>query len=257
MSADDDDDSGENGVARISPSAAIVSVAAKPPKFWTPMPLRRWILAGFIFYFVVLIITFLALFVISNRNQGIATANLSWYYLWVYGPTMAFALLAAFWAPVEYRVKQMAPWVAMADTFRPAEQGLLVNYVDRISFTGLFVSTRKRHWLVCLGIAASFIIQGATVASSGLFTSSSIITRREDAQLVTDEAFSVQKLVPTGPGPTIDIYAVITSNLSYPAGTTGQYAFQQFSALDRMFPPYFSLSVSGFYFIQGRELMEN
>jgi len=74
---------------------------------------------------------------------------------------------------------------------------------------------------------------------------------------LTDEAFSVQKLVPTGPGPTIDIYAVITSNLSYPAGTTGQYAFQQFSALDRMFPPYFSLSVSGFYFFQGRELMEN
>lgn len=207
------------------------------PNFWTPIPLRRWTLAAFIVHFVVLIITFAVLFVISNWNQGLATANLSWYYLWVYGPTTVFTLLAAFWAPVEYRVKQMAPWVAMVGTFRSADEGLLVDYIDRISFTGLLVSIRRRHWLVCLGIAASFIIQGATVASSGLFSSSSVVIRREGAQLMADEAFSVEKLVPTGPGPATDIYAVLTSNLSYPAGTTGPFAFQRFSTPNRMLNP--------------------
>jgi len=125
----------------------------------------------------------------------------------------------------------------MAGTFRPAHEGLLVDYVDSISFTSLFVSIRRQHWLVCLGIAASFIIQGATVASSGLFFSSSLVIRREGAQLLADEAFSVAKFFPSGPGPAIDIYAVLTSNLSFPAGTTGQFAFQRFSSPDRMFPP--------------------
>ncbi|KAK3312149.1 hypothetical protein B0H66DRAFT_644434 [Apodospora peruviana] len=202
------------------------------PKLWTALSLRQWTLATFILFFILLLIAFAILFAISNRDHGLATANPSWYYLWVYGPTAAFTLIAAFWGPVEFRAKQMQPWVLMSDTFRSAQESLLLDYIDRLSFVGLFVSLRRQHWLAFCGIAAGFAIIAATVASSGLFVSSSLLVQRDDVPLMATEAFSAGKMPRAGSRPAMNVYGALDSHIPFPAGTVDQYAFQGFVSSD-------------------------
>ncbi|KAK3312338.1 hypothetical protein B0H66DRAFT_608608 [Apodospora peruviana] len=204
----------------------------RQPKLWIPFALRRLTLATFILFFILLMIAFAILFGISNRNQGLATANPNWYYLWVYGPTTAFTLIAAFWVPVEYRAKQIQPWVLMAGNFRPVQDSLLLDYIDRLSFIGLFVSLRRRHWLAFCGIAAGFAIITATVVSSGLLVSSSLLVQRDDVQLVATENFSVKKMPRAGSRPAMNVYGALDSHIPFPTGTVDQYAFQWFRSLD-------------------------
>jgi hypothetical protein len=210
-------------------------IPPRQPKQWTPFFLRRWTLVVFIIFFALLMIAFAVMFGVSNRDQGLATADPKWYYLWVYGPTATFTFIAAVWAPVEYRAKQMQPWVLMAGTFRPASDGLLLDYIEKLNFVALFGSLRRRHWLAFSGTAATFVIIFATVASSGLFVSSTRGIYRDDVALVAGDAFSVKKLPQAGSRPAINVYGALASNLGFPHGTRNQYAFQSFDSADGRF----------------------
>jgi hypothetical protein len=205
---------------------------AHRPKLWTAYFLRRSTLAVFIAIFVLMMLAFAILFAISNRDHGLATANPNWYYLWVYGPTAAFTFIAAIWAPVEYRTKQMEPWVLMAGKFRPAKDGLLLDYIERLNIVAFFASLRRRHWLAFSGTAATFVIIIATVASSGLLVSSSIRIHKDNAQLVIKDAFTVPKLPQAGARPAMNVYGVLAANITFPAGTYGRHAFQRFEPSD-------------------------
>ena len=146
-------------------------------------------------------------------------------------PPVAFILIAAFWAQVEYRAKQMMPWVLMAEGFQPVQNGLLLDYVDRANIPILFSSLRRRHWLVFTTVVASFLIQFATVASSGLLVSSEVTIHQVDAQLAVMDSFSAPAgLVSAGSRPAANVYGILTSNHSYPIGTGGRFAFQWFDA---------------------------
>ncbi|KAK0638492.1 hypothetical protein B0T16DRAFT_462269 [Cercophora newfieldiana] len=202
------------------------------PELWTPFFLRRSTLAALVLLFVLLMLSFAILFGISTRDQGLATANPNWYYLWVYGPTAAFTFIAAIWAPIEYRTKQLEPWVLMSQTFRPARDGFLLDYVDQLNILALPGSLCRRHWRAFSGIAAAFVIVIATVASSGLLVSSSVTVHRQSAPLVAQDAFSVTALPRAGARPAINTYGVMASNLSFPIGTIDQYAFQWFEPAD-------------------------
>ncbi|KAK0614501.1 hypothetical protein B0T14DRAFT_528606 [Immersiella caudata] len=205
---------------------------AHRPKLWTPFFLRRPTLVVFIVIFVLLMLAFAILFGISNRDQGLASANPNWYYLWVYGPTAAFTFLAAIWAPVEYRAKQVEPWVLMATKFRPAKESLLLDYIERLNILTLFASLRRRHWLAFSGTAATFVIIVATVASSGLLVSSTIRTHKENAKLVIRDAFTVPKLPQAGSRPAMNTYGILAANISFPAGTYDRHAIQSFEPYD-------------------------
>lgn len=61
------------------------SVRGRP--CWTPFPLRRHVLLGFISVFASLLVALAVLFSYSRSYQGLSTANERLYYLWTYGPT--------------------------------------------------------------------------------------------------------------------------------------------------------------------------
>jgi len=154
-----------------------------------------------------------------DRNDTDTTAHLS-----------AFTLFTALWAPVEYRAKQMTPWLLMTRGFQPAQDALLLNYVDRWDGACLFSAFRRRHWLVFSAVAAAIVTQIATVASSGLLMASQLELRREGVGFVARESFSASQLPPAGSRPASFAYGVMSSNLSAPLGTSGHYAFQWFEA---------------------------
>lgn len=218
------------------------------PRPWTPFFLRRTFLSALIAFFAALMVATAALFAVSNRDSGLASADQRLYYLWVYGPTAGMSpppifasrittdthdpvltLIAAIWAPVDYRAKQIMPWVLLARGFQPARDSLLLDYVDGISFLDLFKSLRRRHWLVFSVIAGSFLIQLATVVSSGLFVSSRVLVHESDALLVAKDAFARPGNFVAGSRPATNVFGALTSNLSFPAGTEREYAFQQFN----------------------------
>ncbi|KAK5653618.1 hypothetical protein OQA88_8647 [Cercophora sp. LCS_1] len=199
-------------------------------KPWSPIFLRRTVLSMLVAFLVVLMIAIAALFGVSNKNGGLSSADERLYYLWVYGPTAVLTLIAAIWAPVEYRGKQITPWIILSRGFRPATDNVLLDYVDGINFVDLFKSFRKRHWLAFSVIGASFLIQLATVVSSGLFVSSHLLLHDDNTPLVARDAFGVSGRFTAGSKPATNVFGALTSNLSFPAGTDGGYAFQRFDA---------------------------
>ncbi|OJD30880.1 uncharacterized protein BKCO1_5400068 [Diplodia corticola] len=214
---------------------AAASVLSRPRederlKLWTPFFLRRPALLSFIALFVILIVVLAILFGLSSRDERLTSADSRLYYLWVYGPTAVFTSIAAFWAQVEYRSKQMTPWVLMAQEPQPVRKSLLLDYIDTMNVVGLISSLRNRHWLVHSALAGTFLIQAITVLSSGLFISTQTTIRAEDADLTAWSVFSGSIPATAGSEPAANAYAVLASNLSYPNGTHDRYAFQWFNS---------------------------
>ncbi|EOD51132.1 hypothetical protein UCRNP2_2087 [Neofusicoccum parvum UCRNP2] len=66
---------------------------------------------------------------------------------------MVFTSIAAFWAQVEYRSKQMVPWVLMAQGPQTAWNSLLLDYIEPMNIISLYNSFLNRHWMVVAAIA--------------------------------------------------------------------------------------------------------
>lgn len=62
------------------------------PRPWSPLFLRRTVLSGLVAFLIALMIAIAALFGVSNRDGGLASADQRLYYLWVYGPTAGTSL---------------------------------------------------------------------------------------------------------------------------------------------------------------------
>lgn len=62
-------------------------------KFWVPLVLRRSVMLVFVSVFVALLLVLIALFVDSDAEHGIDTAEDKNYYLWTYAPTAGKRLI--------------------------------------------------------------------------------------------------------------------------------------------------------------------
>jgi len=86
----------------------------KPRIPWKPTYLRTFVLDGFIALFGILATSLEATFVLSVRNQGLASISATsttsiFRFVWAYGPTAILTLVSAIWARVDYEVKLSAP----------------------------------------------------------------------------------------------------------------------------------------------------
>ncbi|KAK3984762.1 hypothetical protein QBC44DRAFT_385482 [Cladorrhinum sp. PSN332] len=202
------------------------------PSRWRPFFLRPVVLLTLIVVFTTLILALAALFFLSSRNERVAPADPKLRYLWIYGPTAVFAALAALWAPVDYRAKQMTPWMLMAKDAQPAGTSLLLDYISPLNIVNLYKSLRYKHWMVFCTVSGTFLLQSAVIISSSLFISAEQSLRHDKGQLLITDRFSATSLGPVDAMPATNVYAILTSNLSYPLGTSHQYSFQQFQPLD-------------------------
>ena len=57
------------------------------PLSWTPWPLRKLIIVGFVICFVLLAVVLAILFGVSKHNRGLTSSKENLHYLWTYGPT--------------------------------------------------------------------------------------------------------------------------------------------------------------------------
>lgn len=60
-------------------------------QLWSPLFLRRKVLAFFIVSFTAMIAALAALHIYCDRNQGLSTVNPKQHYLWTYGPSAGMA----------------------------------------------------------------------------------------------------------------------------------------------------------------------
>ncbi|KAJ5607236.1 hypothetical protein N7537_003855 [Penicillium hordei] len=161
-------------------------------KLWAPFFLRRPIMIVFLFSFLSLLGTLIALYVYTQRqgrSLGIKTDGDRYYYLWTYGPTAVFTILTAGWMQAEYRAAQLMPWILMHQGLTPASQSIFLDYMSKWNVVSLYQSLKQKHFLVSLCVAGSLLLNGVTVFSTGLFELDSVpITR--PSSLIVPRAFS-------------------------------------------------------------------
>ncbi|KGO63645.1 Protein of unknown function DUF3433 [Penicillium italicum] len=168
-------------------------------KLWAPFFLRRPVMIVFLFSFLSFLGTLITLYVYTERqgrSLGIKTDGDRYYYLWTYGPTAVFTILAAGWMQAEYRATQLMPWVLMHKGPTPASQSIFLDYMSKWNIASLYQSFKQKHFLVSLCVAGSLLLNGVTVFSTGLFELDSVPITRPSA-LTIPKAFSEGNYQPT------------------------------------------------------------
>ena len=187
-----------------------------------------------IFIFVALVVTLEALRYVSDANGGVADADSQIFYLWQYVPTAIFVASSVIWAGLDYHVKQLAPWSAMSKNFAPAEQTLLIDYLSPASPIVVWRSIRNKQFTVTIAVVGSLLLKLLAVLSTALFEVHQLASAKHAAAFqVTDQFSSTNMNVDTTDSrPADTAFAILTKNLTYPAGTTDRFAFQSFIPID-------------------------
>lgn len=175
-----------------------------------------------------------AMYAISERYGGLSSINNRYYFVWTYGPTALFTLVMVYWTSIEYRAKQLLPWMLMQKGFTPASQSILLDYVSSWKVLALCRSLRHGYFFPALAISGTLLTQLMIVFSTGLLATQEI--RREVKTPVTiNQAFNTHgwnQTVTTGqnfdPMTFMTAYGVRNFGVSYPFGTTTHHAFTTF-----------------------------
>lgn len=107
-----------------------------------------------------------------------------------------------------------------------------MNYFAPILPSALFASLKSRDYLVALGICGPLLLQGAITSSTGLFgLQIQGLPANETALLINEFNFSKWGVDIEYPAsnPATSTWALEKYNITYPTGTTSEYAFQIFN----------------------------
>ena len=206
-------------------------------RFWVRFHLKRGTLLGFALVFACAAIALGVLAAYSKQNNGISSASTHDHYLWTYGPTAFFTLIAVFFAQTEYRAVQLQPWRSMSAGFQPASKSVLLDYVSQWNVLALLRAVRNRHALAALGITGSLLIKVVTILSTGLIVLQDVQVVDHNIELHVTEAFQAQNVSSWASkefGPSSDfrpaavVLGLASDNLTLPMGTTMTQSFQRF-----------------------------
>ncbi|KAJ6178856.1 hypothetical protein N7519_009317 [Penicillium mononematosum] len=137
---------------------------------WQPSYLRRRVLIIFVITFCGVIAALEALNHVSQVHCGIASSDESRHYLWTYGPTAIFTIIATLWSRVEFQVKQRAPWKSMAEKPGEARESMLLDYISEMQAASLAKAIHNKHFDVAAGIACSLLLRLLVIFSTALFS---------------------------------------------------------------------------------------
>ncbi|KAF8246840.1 hypothetical protein K440DRAFT_661738 [Wilcoxina mikolae CBS 423.85] len=176
----------------------------------------------------------LVLAIFSERNRGLSTTVPTHHYLWTYGPTAVLVILSAWWRQIDYRTRQLMPWVELIRGPNPVEKTLLLDYISPLEITTFILAIQNRHWLVVASQVGFNLVKVMIVASTALFSLQPVDIARNSTSLATLDTFSGYLLHDASALSQIDFQPVYNSywisslGMDFPAGTTEKYAYQTF-----------------------------
>ena len=138
--------------------------------------------------------------------------------------------MAAVWAQVIYRIKQLMPWKAMADGPQPPSKSVLLDYISLASPIAMWKAVSNRHHIVSLVIVSSALLSATIIFSTGLFSLQYTDITKHDVPLAVTNKFDWSNFdwQNVDVRPTAVVYGTLLG-LKYPDGTTAKYAVQNFT----------------------------
>lgn len=149
-------------------------------------------------------------------------------------------LVLALWNRVDFRIRQMAPWMSMSQGMMTSNIGaLLKDYVAPTSPEILWHSLKNHDFAVAASTAITILITLLIVVSTGLLTLEVHPMRHEQvsyrtrSSFMSDEADTLPLIKSSLPVDILD--AIDAISLPYPIGTTPKSVFQLFEPVNHHF----------------------
>ncbi|CAM1511015.1 Fc.00g085280.m01.CDS01 [Cosmosporella sp. VM-42] len=198
---------------------------------WRPFFLHRRVLAGFAILLAILIAALEVVLFISDRNDGLRKSNDAARYLWQYGTTLVFVIVAMVWARVEYQAKSSAPWIRMSKESANADKSLLLDYVSMPDIWAVVKAVQNKDFLVAGSVAAGILLKVVIVLATAFITPTVIRASNDRIDITLGATFSKNNtgLTSVGSLPYLTMAALQTTNLSYPSGISPRAAYQPFT----------------------------
>ncbi|KAK6355685.1 hypothetical protein TWF718_000078 [Orbilia javanica] len=217
----------ENGVSETASIRRHDKVATG----WMPLVLRPSSLFIFLLAFIGIFIALIGLYVRSKQDQGLSNERESRHYLWTYGPTAVFIVLAAFWRHLDYQVKLLMPYVELAKGPKHAKLTVMLDYISPFQPVAFWYACRNRHWLVVISAIAFATLKIAVIFATGLFILQGTALQATEKNLLRYQTqFSAANFDPdVDARASLTVFGVAALNLSYPAGTNHNSAIQTFT----------------------------
>lgn len=198
-------------------------------RLYVPRLLRRRSLVLLAISFLLLAGILALLFALSKRSTGISNVDNQLYYVWTYGPTAVFTIVAISWYNIEFRTMQLWSWHLMYQNSLPASE-VVLDYTAMWNVRAMVLATRKGHFRIVTVVLGTLLISLLTIVSTGLFTNQSMVLG-DDALLRF--ATSLQppgnlNLTPIDELPYLQAFLVTHLNTTPPLGTNGAMVYEQF-----------------------------
>ena len=197
---------------------------------YTPVFLRRRVLFAFVILFGAFLALIQSLYCYSQKHRGLSTSDQSRQYLWTFGPTAIFVFTTVLWRQTDYAAKLILPWANMAKGPCSADRSFLLDYVSPFHLVALWRSLRNREWLISSTILSFILLKILTVVSTGLFSLELVPVEISGQKMILLRSFNGTNFLESDfdMRPAFVVYGIQNLNLSYPSGTTEQYAFTEF-----------------------------
>ncbi|KAK0702812.1 hypothetical protein B0H67DRAFT_676085 [Lasiosphaeris hirsuta] len=199
---------------------------------WRPLSFRLWSLCLFTALTLAANAALLDLFIMSEKNQGIGPVASVSVLVRRFVPTAVITVLRLLWGHIDFRVRQMQPWMVLQEGPTPAARGIDADYISTFMPKKLWIAFRNRHWLVVCTMIGTLLWMAMIVFAGGLFYEADVRINEPAELLATDRFDAVSFLGKTGPDSRM-VYALLAVDhsrfrLSLPPGTTSRHAVQSF-----------------------------
>ncbi|KAF4982510.1 hypothetical protein FZEAL_1880 [Fusarium zealandicum] len=230
-----------------SPPADSTRGSTEIPLPWRPLFLHRRILIVFAIVFAALIAGLETSLQISNQNDGLQDSDDVSRYLWQYGTTLVFIIVAAFWTRVELQASAAMPWIRMLNNQVQVDKSLLVDYVSVFEPRALVKAIGNKDWLVAGPIIVALLFKVIIIFSTAFITPRVLTFANHHSSITSQATFanSASGLQNVGSLPYFTMAAMQMNNISYPNGVSGRAAYLPFESEKNEFLD-ISASVDGF-----------
>ncbi|KAK4466528.1 hypothetical protein QBC42DRAFT_293344 [Cladorrhinum samala] len=200
------------------------------PEPWRPLFFRRRALYAFMISFILMGAAIEALFIVSEKRQGLATAvsGVSLQYVWTYGPMAIMTLVSALWSIVDFLARVSVPWTRLreAETELEVRKALLLDYISSFSLTVPFRAMRKRDHVVAATTLVSLLFTVMIIFAPSMIRFAPL-GFRIPVEVRTKFVGDPSRLSGYGVLPLYNAIGVKQYNLQYPDGISADHIVHQ------------------------------
>ncbi|KAF4988526.1 hypothetical protein FDECE_15013 [Fusarium decemcellulare] len=197
---------------------------------WRPFFLYRRILILFAIVFAGLIAGLQVSLQLSEQNDGLRESDDASRYLWQYGTTLVFILVAAFWTRVEFQASASMPWIRLLNNQVEVDKSLMLDYVSMVEPRAVFKAIRNKDWLVACPVTVGLLFKLVVIFSTAFITPRVVIVASHESSITLQAEFSnsLSGLEDVGSLPYFVMAALQTDNITYPNGVSPRAAYAPF-----------------------------